>query len=538
MGRGDCGGLGRYGGGIRDRQLGRGEGMVWGLMDGKLKLRIAGLWAASFTIGPDVVGVGVLLAPMEATFEVSVSTVQWVVNAYAITFAMLIVTGGRLGDIFGRRRVLLAGLFFFAGASALNAMSQGIGWLVGARVLQGVGNALLWPTAVGLMFASVPAHRSGIFIGVMFGLAGLGNVVGPIVGGAVADLGLEGWRWFFVFNLFTSGTAIALLLLSGRADTDDDLKRERLDFPGIATLALGTFGFFYALDRAATAGWGSGIVLGALGLFVVMYGVFFVIERRTPSALIPKPLWSNRSFLAAAMLNGLVMPASFAMFMFVPQIGQKVWGLTDLRAALLLTPAMVMFAGSAPMAGHLYDKLGLKRLLWVGYGLCATGSLWFALVDPSAGYLGWLLPAQLFVGLSIGIVVGPAGTAAVASVDGANAGVASGIAFQWHLVLGALGIALATFFVTAQMAAIVTADDALGSAGTVDNEVVEAILADKPDAAALEGKVRAGELAKLKGELSGAYLTGFRRAYWVCFGFAVLAFFLIPRVKERGKEAA
>ncbi|MEM8953493.1 MAG: MFS transporter [Verrucomicrobiota bacterium] len=520
--------------GYRDRgstdRASRRQGGV--TVDGRLKLRIAGLWAAAFTIGTDVVGVGVLLAPMEATFQVSVSTVQWVINAYAITFAMLIVTGGRLGDMFGRRRVLLAGLFLFGGASALNAGSQGIEWLIAARILQGIGNALLWPTAVGLMFASAPTERSGVYIGIMFGLTGLGNVVGPVIGGAVSDLGPEGWRLFFVFNLLTSGTAISLLLMSGRSEADDELKRERIDFPGITTLALGTFGFFYALDRASISGWRSALVLGALALCVMMYGLFALLERRAPAALIPRRLWRNRSFLAAALLNGLVMPASFAMFVFVPQIGQKVWGLTDFRAALLLIPAMILFAGSAPMAGHLYDKIGMKKLLWFGYGLSAVGSAWFALVDPSAGYMGWLLPAQLCLGLSIGIVVGPAGTAAVASVDGADAGVASGVAFQWHLVLGAMGIALATFFVTAEMTAIIASDDELGVAGRVDNEMLDAILADKPEAADLKDRVSSDELAKLKREVSAAYLTGFRRAYWVCIGFTIFAFCLIPRLRE------
>jgi EmrB/QacA subfamily drug resistance transporter len=503
-------------------------------MEGKLKMRIVGLYAAAFTIGTDVVGVGVLLAPIEASFEVSVATAEWVMNAYAIAFAMGIVTGGRLGDMFGRRRVLLAGLIIFAVASLLNAVSQNIGWLIGARVLQGVGNALLWPTAIGLLFASVPEKRSGVFIGVMFGLVGLGNVMGPIIGGAVSDLGAEGWRLFFVFNLVTSATAIALLLLSGRSDTDEELVRERIDYPGIATLALGTFGFFYALDHAASSGWGSGRVLGAMAFCLVMYVLFVKLERRTAAALIPKRLWGNGPFVAAVLLNGLVMSASFTMFVFIPQIGQKAWGLSDLRAAFLLVPAMVMFATLAPGAGHLYDRVGPKKLMWVGYAFCIVGCAWFAAGDPSAGYAVWLLPAELCIGIAVGLIVGPSGTAAVASVDGADASVASGITFQWHLVLGAFGIAVTTFFVTAQITDIIAADEVLGGTGKVENEVVEAILSDRPDAAALEGKLSTAEVATLKGRLSNAYVEGFQRAYWVSLGLGVVALFLIPRIRGKG----
>jgi MFS family permease len=331
----------------------------------------------------------------------------------------------------------------------------------------------------------------------------------------------------------TSVTAILLLFLSGQSDTDGDLVREPIDYPGIATLALGTFGFFYALDHAATSGWGSGVVLASLAFCVLMYGLFVVIERRTEAALIPKRLWGNGPFFAAVMLNGLLMGASFTMFVYVPQLGQKVWGLSDFRAALLLVPAMVMFAGVAPVAGHLYDRVGPKLLMWVGYGFCIVGCIWFAAGNPEAGYVAWLLPAELCIGIAVGLAVGPSGTAAVASVGEADASVASGITFQWHLVAGALGIAIATFFVTSLVTELVAADEALGREGGAANEVVEAILSDRANAGALEGKLSKDEVAKLKGEISNAYLEGFRRSYWVALVFAVVALFFIPRMRGR-----
>ena len=508
-------------------------------MDRSQLLLVAGLYATAFTIGTDVVSVGVLLDPIEREFGVGVTTAQWVINAYALAFAMGIVTGGRLGDMFGRRRVLTLGLAIFGAASLLNLASPGIDSLIATRSLQGVGNALLWPTAVGLLIATVPKERVGIFVGGMFSVVGLGNATGPLIAGALADIGPWGWRLFFAFNLLTSGISI-LMIRFGRAEAAEELRTdERVDYAGIATLAPAMLALFYALDLAAEYSWASGRVLALLGGSALLLAVFTRWERRAPDPLIPPALWSNRVFVAAVLLNGLQIGAAFVVLTYVPLLGQRLYGLDAFGAGLLLLPTMSLFAGLATPAGRLYDHFGPRPLMWMGYGAIVAASVWLLAVDPERGLFVWLLPAQVLVGFGVGVTVGPAGTAAVAAVEERDAALASGVSFQFHLLAGGFAISIATYSIATSVNASIRADagSARPSIAAEEHAAIDAILADSPHAAAFERKLPPAVAARLETQVDTAYRDGFRNSFWAILVMACLGLGLAHRL-PRGSPCA
>ena len=303
----------------------------------------------------DFSALNVALPAIERDFDSDVSTVQWVINAYALVFAMLIVAGGRLADLFGRRRLFFLGAGLFAGFSALGGAAQDDGWLIACRAVMGIGGAMMWPAILGMTFAILPAERSGLAGGLILGAAGVGQAIGPILGGAFTEE--LSWRWIFFANVPIAAFAVAVTWFKVRG-VDAAPVRERIDYAGIAVLSLGLLALLFALDQAPDWGWGDERVIACLAAAAVLITAFPFLERRMGSgALVPGDVMSNRGFAGACAAIALLAVLFFASLLYLPQFMQKVLGYSPVKAGLGMLPMLAVFALASFGAGPLYNRL-------------------------------------------------------------------------------------------------------------------------------------------------------------------------------------
>ena len=324
---------------------------------------------------------------------------EWTVNAYNLSFAVLLITGAALGDRFGRRRMYAAGLILFAVASAACALAPNVGLLIAARAIQGAGAALVLPLSFALLSAAFPPDKRGVAIGLFSAITGIAVALGPLVGGAVVE-GID-WEWVFWINV-PIGLAAAPLVL--RKVTESHGPASGLDLRGLALISAGAFGIVWGLIRANDAGWGSAEVLGGLVGGLALVAAFVAWERRAPEPMMPLHFFRNRGFAAG---NGAVFftiaPLFACVFLFA-QFLQTVLGYGPLETGLRLMPWTITFILIAPAAGALADRIGERPLMVTGLTLNAIGLAWLALtVDSSVAYTDLLGP---FVVAGIGVVAG------------------------------------------------------------------------------------------------------------------------------------
>ena len=246
-------------------------------------LALIAMGIAVFVIANDFSAINVAIPQIEHDFHTSVTTAQWVVNAYALTFGVLIVTGGRLADLFGRRRAFLVGAAIFAFFSVLGGAAQTEAWLIATRVLMGIGGALMWPAILGMTYAALPESRAGLAGGFILGAAGIGNAAGPLIGGALTDL--LSWRWIFFLNLPVAAFAVFVTLREIKPD-HPEVEDTRMDYAGIVTVSVGLVSLLLAFDQVIDWGWGDPRIIALLALFVILIGSFVA---RGASSRRPRP---------------------------------------------------------------------------------------------------------------------------------------------------------------------------------------------------------------------------------------------------------
>lgn len=415
-------------------------------MSKETKLAIATLMMAGFMVGTDFTGALLLVTPIEQDFSVDITTTQWVLNVYALTFGVLIVAGGRLGDMYGHRRLMLVGAAVFLVASIGCFAAPSIGWLIGARAVQGIGAALLWPCLLALGAKSVDEDKRGFAIGlILAGVTG-GNVVGPLIAGVVTWIG--DWRLFFLVNVLMAALSAALVWRFLKKESPVKTG-ESIDVAGMAVLGLALLALLYGMDVGADWGWTSPAIIGLFVLSAVLFVAFPFVEFRVKSPLLPPSLMQNREFLLSLSMNGLLIPALFIAFLYFPQFMQKTMGWSVLAASFGMLPLMVLLSVGSALGGRLYAPVGPRRLLLAGYVLVALGSATMVFFMPSWGYYA-LLPAMVLLGLGATLCIGTAGTATVNATPPSHVGVAGGLSFMVHLCTGALGVAGATAIMSAQ----------------------------------------------------------------------------------------
>ncbi|MET0559815.1 MAG: MFS transporter [Solirubrobacterales bacterium] len=405
-------------------------------------------WLALFAMGIAVVviandfsAINVALPTMEKDFDTNINTIQWVVNAYALTFGVMIITGGRLADMFGRRNAFFLGTAIFASMSALGGVAPSETWLIACRTLMGIGGALMWPAILGMTFAILPEDKAGLAGGIILGAAGLGNALGPLIGGVLTDA--LSWRWIFFLNVPISVFAVAVTYFLVHVKEPEAADR-RIDYAGIAALSFGLVSLLVALDQASDWGWGDPRVIGLLAVAVVLVFVFVPIERRAGAhALVPRAVMSNRSFTASCVAILFMSATFFASLLYLPQFMQKQFGYSALEAGVGILPFLGVFAVVSFVAGPLYNRLGAKPLAIFGAGCITIAPFLFSQVDGSSAY-GALVPGMVVLGLGIGSFYPTATTAGVTSVDDSQTSLAGGIIYMFQIAGGSIGLGLTT----------------------------------------------------------------------------------------------
>jgi EmrB/QacA subfamily drug resistance transporter len=367
----------------------------------------------------------------------TLSGLEWIVNAYTLSFAVLLMTGAALGDRFGRRRMLTIGLSIFTAASAAAALAPSASTLIAARAVQGAGGALVLPLTLTLLSEAFPDGRRGVALGIWSGVSGLGVALGPVIGGAVVS-GLS-WHWIFWINV-PIGLVVVPLAYARLAESHGPNKQ--LDLPGVTLISGGLFGIVYALVRANSLGWTSATVLisGLLGL--ALLGAFVAWEQRSSAPMLPMRFFASRAFSATNAVSLAMYFGMFGAIFLLAQFFQTAQGYTPLQAGLRTLPWTAMPIFVAPLAGLLSDRIGSRPLMFAGLALQAGALTWMATeLSPTLAYSRMIVPFIL-AGAGMALVFAPAANAVLSSVRPEEAGPASGATNAIREVGGVFGIAV------------------------------------------------------------------------------------------------
>jgi EmrB/QacA subfamily drug resistance transporter len=435
-------------------------------LDRPTRIALLAMGLAVLIIANDFTALSVALPSIESDLDSDLSTVQWVINAYGLVFGVMIVTGGRLADMFGRRRIFVAGAGIFAAFSLLGGVAQSDIWLIACRALMGIGGAMMWPAIVGMTYAVLPESKVGLAGGLILGAAGFGNAMGPLIGGALSDE--LSWRWIFFLNLPIAALGVFATLRAIKPDEPAD-RHQRIDYPGIATLSLGLVGVMLALDQSSDWGWSDPRVIAFMAVGALLVVAFAVIERRTSEgALIPREVIGNANFRAACLTVLLMSAVFFAALLYLPQFMTKSLGYDALEAGAGLLPMMATFAIVSFIAGPLYGKLGTKTVVSAGAACCTVGIFLLSFMEAGDEYSS-LLAGMFVLGAGIGLFYSSVTTAGVTALDPSQASLAGGIIYMFQVGGGVVGLAMNTAIVTSDSGDSVTRFvDGIGDAFLVD----------------------------------------------------------------------
>lgn len=388
----------------------------------------------------DATIVNIALPSAQADLGITDGNRQWVVTAYALAFGGLLLLGGRIADMWGRKRTFLAGLVGFALASALGGAAVNEIMLYASRALQGGFGALLAPAALSLLSVTFAdgKERARAF-GIFGAIAGGGAAVGLTLGGLLTEY-LD-WRWVFYVNIPIAAVAV----LGGTAQIRDrgDRNRSPLDIPGVVLGTLGLVSLVYGFTRAESHGWTDSFTLTAFGAAIVLLAAFILVERRTSAPLLPMRVVLDRNRGGVYLALGLAVIAMFGLFLFLTYYMQIVKGYSPVRTGVAFLPTVVgMVTGSTQIGARLMTRVPARYLMGPGLLTAATAMLILTQLTPDSSYVGVLLPAQLLLGLGMGTTFMPAMSLATYGVEPRDAGIASAMINTSQQVGGAIGVAL------------------------------------------------------------------------------------------------
>jgi EmrB/QacA subfamily drug resistance transporter len=397
---------------------------------------------ALFMVTLDNLVVTSALPVIRRNLHASLSQLEWTVNAYTLTFAVLLLTGAALGDRYGRRLMFSIGIGVFTVGSALAALSTTATALDLARALQGVGGAIVTPLTLTLLSAAVPREKRGLALGAWGGIGGLAVAIGPLIGGAVVE-GLS-WQWIFWLNVpigLVLAPAAFFRLRESQGPSD------RLDLTGLALASAGLFGIVWGLVRGNTVGWASGEIVGSLVVGSVLVALFVLWELRAPAPMLPMRFFRNRTFALTNVSSLFMYFGMFGSIFLLIQFFQTVQGYSPLQAGLRILPWTAMPIFIAPIAGAWSDRIGGQRLMAAGLALQATGLAWIATVSaPTMPYSDVVAPFFLS-GIGMSLFFAPVANVVLSSVRPEEEGQASGANNAIRELGGVFGVAvLASIF--------------------------------------------------------------------------------------------
>ncbi|MFF3427465.1 DHA2 family efflux MFS transporter permease subunit [Streptomyces sp. NPDC002602] len=427
------------------------QGIAPGDTSADTRLKAPAVWAliltgvASFMAALDNLVVTTALPAIREDLGGKLEDLEWTVNAYTLTFAVLLMFGSALGDRFGRRRLFIVGLSIFTGASAAAALSPGIDELIAARAVQGVGAAIMMPLTLTLLTAAVPAARRGMALGIYGAVTGLAVASGPLIGGSLTEH--ISWQWIFWLNVPIGLALIPLARLRLAESTAPD---SRLDVPGTILISGGLFGIVYALVNANSDGWTSAPVLTGLIVGGALVAAFIRHGIRHANPMLPMRLFRNRGFLGINLASLLMFLGMFGSIFLLAQFLQGVAGYSPTEAGLRMLPWTGMPMIVAPIAGILSDRIGGRPVVAAGLAFQALGLGWFAMILSADVSYAAQLPALILSGIGMALYFAPAANVLMSTVAPADQGKASGTNNALREVGGALGVAVLASVFSAQ----------------------------------------------------------------------------------------
>jgi EmrB/QacA subfamily drug resistance transporter len=391
-----------------------------------------------FMIMLDNTVVNVALPSIQDSLGLSLSELEWVVTGYALTFAAFMLTGGKLADLLGRRLVFVAGLVVFTAASLACGLAGSADMLIGARVVQGIGAALMNPATLSIITATFPPRQRGTAIGIWAGVSALALAIGPLVGGLLSEH--VDWSWIFFVNVPVGMVAVvaAFVFIDESRDTS---RNQRADVPGLVTSGVGLFALTYALIEANSYGWGSTRIIAAFALAAASLAGFVTLELRQRRPMLDLTLFRNPTFSGANVSMLLVALAMFGVFFYVSLYVQQILGYSPVEAGASFLPATILIAALAPQVGRLVDRVGSRWLTGGGMTLLALSLVLYSRLGTGSSY--WdILPGLVLMGFGMALTMTPTTAAAMSSVPRDQAGVGSAVLNSMRQVGGSLGIAV------------------------------------------------------------------------------------------------
>ncbi len=399
---------------------------------------LAAVTFALFMIMLDTTVVNVALEAIRADFNVDISQLEWVVNAYTLSYAVFLLLGGKLADFFGRRLIFVIGLVIFTTSSFVCAIAPNADVLIGARAVQGFGAAFMLPATLAIITNAFAPRERGTAIGIWAGASGLGLALGPLIGGLIVEQ--INWRWIFYVNIPVGIVAIAaafIVILESR----DPAEERRFDVPGLVTSGIGLTALTYALIESNSKGWGSALIVSLFIVSAVAFALFLVIEARQRLPMVDLSLFRNPTFATANVVALLVFGYAVATLFVMSLYFQIVIGYSPLQTGAAFLPLTLMLLPISPVAGKITDKIGARWPMAIGIVLMALMLLLLTGVDENSSFWDFVLPFVLG-GIGFAATMAPNTTAVLGSVDADKAGVASGILNTFRQVGGVLGIAV------------------------------------------------------------------------------------------------
>ena len=388
-----------------------------------------------FMIMLDNTVVFVALSSIQSDLHISQSELEWVVNGYALTFAVLMLTGGKLADMLGRRLIFIVGLTIFTASSLACGLATGAAFLIGARVVQGVGAALMNPATLSIITATFPPRQRGTAIGIWVGVSAMALAIGPLIGGILTEQ--INWSWIFFINVPVgiAGIIVSRLFID---ETRDESEEQRLDLPGLISSAVGLFGLTYALIEGNNYGWSSARILASFAVAAVGLATFVLLELHQRVPMLDLSLFKNSTFAGANVTMLLVALAMFGVFFFNSLfLGHY----SPIQTGATFLPMTVLIVFVAPLAGRFSDKIGSRWLMGAGLVLLSGSLLSFSTLGVDSSF--WdILPGLILGGFGMSLAMTPTTAAAMGSVPVDKAGVGSAVLNSMRQVGGSLGIAL------------------------------------------------------------------------------------------------
>ncbi len=393
--------------------------------------------AALFMTALDNLIVGVALPSIRADLGGTIETLEWTVNAYTLTFAVLLITGAALGDRFGRRRMFGIGVGLFTVASAAAALAPNLDALIAARAFQGAGAAIVTPLTLTLVSGAFPPEKRGAALGIWGGISGLGVALGPLLGGAVVE-GIS-WQWIFWINVPVGLVLVPVAMRYLPESTGPD---KALDLPGLGLVGGGLFGLTFGIIRGESMGWTSLPIIASLGAGLILLAAFVAWELRTREPMLPMRFFKSRAFSATNGLSFTMFFGTFGAIFLLSQYFQTAQGLGPLEAGLRTLPWTAMPLIVAPIAGLLSDRIGTRPLMFTGLLLQAGGLAWIATIStPDTPFTQVIVPFMM-AGAGMALVFPTAAAAVMSSVREREAGKASGSTNAIREIGGVMGVAV------------------------------------------------------------------------------------------------